>query len=179
MVEKAVEFAKQAHAGVFRKGTKVPYIVHPLETAIIVSTMSRDEDVICAALLHDVIEDTPATEEILLKEFGPRITGLVMWETEDKSKCWKDRKTDTLIHLETASRENQIITLGDKLSNLRSTARDYLLMGEAIWQRFNEKRKSEHGWYYQGIAERLKDLEEYPAYQEFSILCRQVFQERD
>ena len=58
--DEAVAFAMKAHEGAFRKGTKVPYIVHPLETAVIVSMMSEDEELVCAAILHDVVEDAGA-----------------------------------------------------------------------------------------------------------------------
>lgn len=177
MVEKAVAFAMKAHEGAFRKGTRVPYIVHPLETAVIVSLMSPKEELICAALLHDVVEDAGVKEAELLSEFGPYVTGLVKEETEDKTKTWKERKTATLKHLETASTETKILILGDKLSNIRCTARDYLAIGDRLWERFNEKRKSEQGWYYLGVAERLKDLDQYPAYGEYVSLCRQVFGE--
>ncbi|WP_077612369.1 HD domain-containing protein [Clostridium sp. Marseille-P2415] len=175
MVEKAVAFAARSHEGTFRKGTKVPYIVHPLETAVIVALMVTDEELICAALLHDVAEDAGVTEDELRSEFGNRVAGLVMEETEDKTKSWKERKSATLDHLETASRESKILVLADKLSNLRTTARDLLLIGDDLWQRFNEKDKSEHAWYYKGIAKRLSGLEDFPAYQEYIKLCERVF----
>ena len=176
MVEKAVAFATKAHEGTFRKGSEIPYIVHPLETAVIVTLMVSDEELICAALLHDVAEDAGITAAELEKEFGPRVAGLVMEETEDKTKSWKERKSDTLAHLESASRESKILVLADKLSNLRTTARDYFLVGDELWQRFNEKNKSEHAWYYKGVAKRLTDLEEFPAYQEYIKLCERVFE---
>jgi len=175
MVEKAVAFATKSHEGTFRKGTKIPYIVHPLETAVIVALMVTDEEMICAALLHDVVEDSGVTEAELKEEFGPRVAELVMEETEDKTKCWKERKCATLYHLEQASREGKILVLADKLSNLRATARDYFLMGDDLWQRFNEKDKLEHAWYYKGVAARLTGLEEFPAYQEYIKLCEKVF----
>lgn len=178
MVDEAVAFAVQAHEGAFRKGTRVPYIVHPLETAVIVSMMSEDEELICAALLHDVAEDAGVSEKQLETLFGQRVAALVMEETEDKTKSWKERKAATLAHLETASRENKILVLGDKLSNLRCTARDYLLLGEKIWDKFNEKRKSEHAWYYNGVADRLEELSIYPVYEEYLGLCRRVFGRR-
>lgn len=155
MVDEAVAFAMKAHEGTFRKGTKVPYIVHPLETAVIVSMMSEDEELVCAALLHDVVEDAGVSEQQLETLFGQRVTAFVMEETEDKTKSWKERKAATLKHLETASRESKILVLGDKLSNLRCTARDHMVIGEAIWDRFNEKRRSEHAWYYNGVAEQI------------------------
>lgn len=175
MVEKAVAFATRSHEGAFRKGTKVPYIVHPLETAVIVALMVTDEELICAALLHDVVEDAGVTEEELKAEFGHRVAELVMEETEDKSKSWKERKSMTLDHLEHASRESKILVLADKLSNLRTTARDLLLVGDDLWQRFNEKNKSEHAWYYKGIGKRLTGLEEFSAYEEYISLCEKVF----
>ena len=107
--------------------------------------------------------------------FGPRVAALVMAETEDKTKSWKERKAATLDHLDTAPRESKILILGDKLSNLRCTARDYMVFGEAIWDRFNEKRKSEHAWYYNGVAERIRELAGYPLCQEYFELCRKVF----
>lgn len=175
MVDEAVAFAMKAHEGAFRKGTRVPYIVHPLETAVIVSMMSEDEELVCAALLHDVVEDAGVSEQQLETLFGQRVTAFVMEETEDKTKSWKERKAATLKHLETASRESKILVLGDKLSNLRCTARDHMVIGEAIWDRFNEKRRSEHAWYYNGVAERIRELSEYPACQEYFGLCRKVF----
>ena len=99
---------------------------------------------IAAALLHDVMEDAGVTREELEQAFGPRVAWLVMDESEDKRKTWQERKGYTVRHLMTASREIKILALGDKLSNMRSTARDYLVMGDHIWQRFNEKDKRKH-----------------------------------
>ena len=67
MIDEAIEFATKAHAGQFRKGTKRPYIVHPVEVADIVATMTQDEEIICAAVLHDTIEDCKGITEELLK----------------------------------------------------------------------------------------------------------------
>lgn len=57
MIDKAIEFATRAHRGQFRKGTRRPYIVHPIEVGDIVCSMTTDEEVISAAYLHDTIED--------------------------------------------------------------------------------------------------------------------------
>ena len=68
MVEEARSFAEKAHEGQFRKGTKRPYIVHPLEVAKIVSTMTDDEEIISAALLHDTLEDCRQVTKEQIKE---------------------------------------------------------------------------------------------------------------
>ena len=84
MVEEARSFAEKAHEGQFRKGTKRPYIVHPLEVAKIVSTMTDDEEIISAALLHDTLEDCrQVTKEQIKEAFGERVLEMVRQESED------------------------------------------------------------------------------------------------
>ena len=175
MVQKAIDFATKVHEGQYRKGTDRPYIVHPMEVGKIVSTMTQDEEIISAAILHDTIEDTGVTYEDLKQEFGTRVADLVAAESEDKSKTWIERKGHTLEHLKTASQAEKILTMADKLSNIRSMARDYLLVGEELWQRFNMKDREKQAWYYTSMIDLLKDLNETPEYQEYVRLCGKVF----
>ena len=179
MIKEAVAFAVEAHKGGVRKGTEIPYIVHPLETAAIVGTMTEDEELIAAALLHDTLEDTEATEEEIRERFGNRVAELVKKETDDKRESWVVRRKKKLSQTEQAERELKILLLGDKLSNIRAMARDYLALGDQLWERFNEKRREAQGWYYWGMAQRMEELEEYPAYQEYVKLCHQVFGSRE
>ena len=175
MIEEAAAFAAQAHHGTFRKGTQIPYITHPMEAALIVSGFTDDPEMIAAALLHDVVEDTGVTGEELRERFGSRVACLVAHETEDKTKSWRERKGATIQHLKNAPREIKILALGDKLSNMRCTAKDYLVLGDKIWLRFNEKDKAMHAWYYWGIADALDELKEHLYYKEYIMLCRTVF----
>lgn len=175
MIKEAAEFAEKAHSGTFRKGSAIPYITHPLETAVIASMMSDDEELIAAALLHDTMEDAGVSYEELKKRFGLHVADLVAEETEDKTKSWLERKSRTIAHLHTARPEIKILTLADKLSNLRCTARDYLLIGEQIWERFNVKEKAKHAWYYTSMVELLRELNQFPEYQEYVRLCGKVF----
>ena len=100
MINKAIEFATKAHEGQVRKGTKRPYIVHPIEVGDIVSTMTRDEEVISAAVLHDTIEDCEGiTKELLAREFSERVADIVVQESEDKSRTWMERKSATITHI--------------------------------------------------------------------------------
>ena len=175
MIQEAAKFAAEVHAGKMRKGTAVPYIVHPLETAVIVSGITGDEEVISAALLHDVIEDAGVTYECLMEKFGRRVADLVRAESEDKSRSWTERKEATVRHLESASRDVRLICLGDKVSNLRSTAADRILKGEAVWEKFREKDKKKHERYYLGVLETLAEFKEETAYHEYVSLMRQIF----
>ena len=74
VIEKAIMFATQAHEGQVRKGTDRPFIVHPLEVGRIVASMTEDEEIISAAILHDTIEDCEEiTEEVICREFTKRV----------------------------------------------------------------------------------------------------------
>ena len=84
LLVKAISFAAKTHQGICRKGTNTPYILHPLEAAAIVSSMTDDIEVMAAAVLHDVLEDTDVTEDRIRFEFGPRVADLVSAESEDK-----------------------------------------------------------------------------------------------
>ncbi|MGN1266542.1 MAG: HD domain-containing protein [Dorea sp.] len=177
MINKAIEFATKAHEGQFRKGTKRPYIVHPVEVADIVSSRTKDEEIISAAVLHDTIEDCEGvTKEVLVREFSERVALIVALESEDKSKTWMERKKATINHMLMAPIEVKMVGLADKLSNMRDINRDYPVYGEELWNRFRMKDKSIIGWYYKGIKEVLKkDFEGIDAYEEYCYLVEKNF----
>ncbi|MBO4755561.1 MAG: bifunctional (p)ppGpp synthetase/guanosine-3',5'-bis(diphosphate) 3'-pyrophosphohydrolase, partial [Bacteroidales bacterium] len=77
LLDRAIVFAVQAHAGTERRGKGFPYIVHPMEAMAIVSTMTADQELLSAAALHDTVEDTDVTVEELRTQFGDRIAALV------------------------------------------------------------------------------------------------------
>lgn len=178
MIDKAREFATKAHDGQFRKGTKRPYIVHPIEVGDIVSTMTTDEEVISAAILHDTIEDCEGvTEKMLAELFSERVAGMVAQESEDKSRTWMERKSATIEHLRTAPHEVQMIALADKLSNMRDIDRDYPIAGEKLWERFRMKDKEIIGWYYKGVRDSLREaFAGIEAYEEYCRLVAKNFE---
>ena len=73
----AIAFAVKAHDGMRRKKGESPYILHPMEAAVIVGTMSDDQDLIAAAALHDVVEDAGITLDEVEARFGKRVRELV------------------------------------------------------------------------------------------------------
>ena len=177
MIDRAIAFATKAHEGQVRKGTSRPFIQHPLEVGKIVSTMTEDEEVISAAILHDTIEDCEGiTQEQICREFTERVANLVAQESEDKSKTWMERKSATIAQLKTAPREIKMICLADKLSNMRDIDRDYPECGEELWNRFRMKDKKVNGWYYKSIQESLKEaMDGTEAYREYCELVTKNF----
>ena len=177
MIDDAMEFATKAHEGQFRKGTRRPYIVHPIEVADIVSTMTKDEEVICAAVLHDTIEDCSGiTWDVLKLRFGGRVADMVAQESEDKSMSWEERKGATIQRLKEAPIEVQMIGLADKLSNMRDIDRDYPVVGDELWLRFRMQSKSALAWYYKGIRDVLEEnFKGVEAYEEYCRLIEKNF----
>ena len=182
-IDEAIKFAVDAHSGMTRKRVGTPYIMHPMETAVIVSTLTCDEDVIAAALLHDVVEDTPVTIEEVEERFGPRVAQLVASETEDKrpgiprSESWRQRKEESLEELaRTDDLDIKRLWLGDKLSNMRSFYRLHLREGDNLWRNFNQTDPLQQEWYYRRVAELLGDLRDTEAWQEYMFLTDLVFE---
>ena len=185
LMDRAIIFATRAHSGTYRKGTQIPYIVHPIEAASIVATMTDDPDMIAAAVLHDVVEDTDATVEEIRFFFNEHIAKLVESESENKRKdlppqeTWMVRKMETLTFLrEEADREAKILALADKLSNMRAVHRDQKTIGDQLWERFNEKSKEKHGWMYRQVADALSELKDTFAWQEYDRLVKKTFEEQ-
>ncbi|MGZ9587330.1 HD domain-containing protein [Paenibacillus marinisediminis] len=177
MLHKAIQFGAVAHAGQFRKGTTVPYIVHPFEVAQILTAAGAEMPVICAGLLHDTVEDTQITIENITLEFGEDVAALVAGASEDKSKTWHERKQHTLDYLSSEATVRELmLACADKLSNMRSIAEDYSIVGDALWDRFNQGKDAQK-WYYSGLTEALKRLQDYDMYREFVALYQQVFAE--
>ena len=187
LIADAIRFAIGAHAGMTRKGGDIPYIMHPLEAMAIAAGLTGDEEIIAAAVLHDVLEDTEVTGEDLRSRFGKRVLDLVKSDSEDKrdgkpaGETWRMRKQETIDFLtDRANRDEKIIALADKLSNMRAIWADQIMIGDALWERFNVKDKEEHGWYYSCVAKALRDLnsqEPCPAYIEYCKLVEAVFGE--
>ena len=182
LVSEAIVFAAKAHDGMRRKKSEAPYILHPMEAAVIVGTMSDDQDLIAAAALHDVVEDAGITIEEVEEKFGKRVRELVESETEDKradlppSDTWRIRKEESLAVLKNTDDIGVLMVwLGDKLANMRSIYRDWRVEGDAMWQRFNQKNVNEQAWYYFSIVKLTERLSDTSAWLEYKTLTELVF----
>ena len=183
LVTKAIIFAANAHDGMRRKKSKSPYILHPMEAAVIVSTMTDDQEVIAAAALHDVVEDAGIKMETIEEQFGARVRELVESETEDKRadrppmETWKIRKEESLVVLKNTDDIDVLrVWLGDKLANMRSLYREWKTEGDAMWNNFNQKDPEMQAWYYKTIAEYTSKLSDTSAWIEYKTLTDMVFQ---
>lgn len=186
MIFKAIKFAVEAHEGQYRKGTDIPYITHLINVMQLLYDYDCSEQIIIAGILHDTIEDTNVTFDDIKINFGEKIAKIVSGVSEIKFNGnnkipWKQRKQHTIDYLKNdASIEELIVACADKTDNLLSIKKDYLKIGESIWQRFNAG-KIEQKWYYETLsdvfAQRAKDgdskLEALTVH--YKQLCKEVF----
>lgn len=182
LLDKAIEFAVRAHHNTERRGKGFPYIVHPLEAVAIVATITPDQELLAAAALHDVVEDTEFTLEDLRREFGERVSWLVEMESDkfvggmSEEDSWRDRKQAAIDRIAAAPYEAKIVAMGDKLSNMRAISRDYDEVGDKLWERFHAPGgRADHEWHYRGLAQSLSDLAGTHAFTEFAAHIEHVF----
>ena len=178
MKEKAKLFAIKAHKGQIRKSDKEkPMIIHPINVANILSEYGYDDNVVAAAYLHDVIEDTKYTKEDLLKEFNEDIVSLVLGATEeDKSLSWEERKTITIDKVKDLDLRHKVVVCADKISNLEDMRIIFEVNGKRDFSAFKrgfDKQK----WYYTEVYNSLiyNEDKDYIMFSRLKLLIEDIF----
>jgi (p)ppGpp synthase/HD superfamily hydrolase len=138
LVARAYERAASAHQGQRRKDDGSPYITHPVAVAGLLHDAGSDDELIAAALLHDVVEDTDMDSDELSERFGERVAELVDALSEDEGiQDYEERKREHREQVADAGSDAIAIYIADKLSNLRDMRKIYAEEGEAVASRFN------------------------------------------
>jgi GTP diphosphokinase / guanosine-3',5'-bis(diphosphate) 3'-diphosphatase len=122
---RALEFASRKHSTQRRKDAAAsPYINHPIALVSILAVEAgiRDPDVLCAALLHDTVEDTRTTPDELRQHFGVTIAGIVSEVTDDKNLETLHRKRLQIEHAHALCPAAGLVKVADKIANLRDVA---------------------------------------------------------
>lgn len=178
-IKQALDRATQLHMGQYRKGTDLPFIVHPYSVASIVSEYTDDEQVVIAALLHDVLEEVPSyTAKDLADEFGQEIADIVERLTEHDGRdtsdqslrdSWQRRKEAYLDQLRTADERVLLVACADKIHNLWSILDEYEQYGDDLWGEFrtpNEKKL----WLFEEVLAIAKERLKSPIVRELEAL---------
>lgn len=158
LIQKALLTATKYHSGQYRKGNdKIPYITHPTMVAFIVQNYTDNPAVICAALLHDCIEDTKYTFEQLEHDFGTEITEIVRGVTEvefaqRKKTTWHERKETYKQRLLNAPIESALVSCADRIHNLQDMITMHEKYGEKLWKIFGSVTKEERLAHYENVS---------------------------
>lgn len=155
--ERAKLYAIKAHKGQVRKSEKdKPMIMHPINVGMLLEEYGyNDDELIAAAYLHDVVEDTPHTFEDLEKGFGNLVASYVYGASEpDKSLSWTERKQHTINETKTLSLKNKLIICADKIDNLEDMLLIFEKNGNRDFSCFKEGEQKQK-WYYTNLYESL------------------------
>ena len=165
LTHKAISASARLHRDQSRKSDGSPYVIHPFSVAVLISEHTDDDVVIAAALLHDILEDVPGySEEDMRRDFGDRVTDIVLEVSEekdpnveeDKKATWRERKRKYLAHLEKDSAAALLVAAGDKLHNLTTFNEDLEEQGVSLLARFNAGL-DEQVWFYGEMVRILQD----------------------
>jgi (p)ppGpp synthase/HD superfamily hydrolase len=160
--DNALLWAVNCHSKQYRKGTGIPYISHLLAVVAIVMENTLDEDVVIGALLHDAAEDQGG--QIMLEKirfaFGEKVADIVAGCTDAwviPKPEWLPRKENYIQSLPKHSEDTQLVSLADKLHNIRAILHDYRIVGERLWERFSAGKEGTL-WYYRELVKTFKTI---------------------
>lgn len=171
-INHALAFAAKHHDQQVRKGTRLPYLTHPANVALILTRYGQDDDTVIAGILHDVIEDTvreaytrEMLEQRISEKFGAGILATVHQVThrrvddDDVELSPADRKQDYLERLAQASEQARWVCAADKLHNAATIVADLrrTVDPDTVWGRFKLGKEGTIAW-YRAVHERLGAL---------------------
>ena len=172
VINHALAFAAKHHDRQVRKGTRLPYLTHPANVAIILTRYGCGNDTVVAGILHDVIEDcvrdgysAEMLEQRIGDKFGAKVLETVLAVTyrrnddDDVELSVDERKTDYLERLATANDEARWVCAADKIHNASSIVADLrrTIDPQTVWSRFSGGKSGTARWYRQ-VYERLREV---------------------
>lgn len=179
-IQMALGHAIDLHENQKRKGTALPYSIHPVSLAMMLLELDLDEDIIVAGLLHDLIEDTEWTRDDVEAHYSPRVAELVCACTEqNRSEKWEQRKIQTIEKFQGLPMDAKWVVLADKLHNLYSMCSQHDLIGDGVWDHFS-RGYDQQKWYYTALKNEFskeKDLKTSKLYKAFDFYYKKLFKE--
>ena len=171
-INHALAFAAKHHDRQVRKGTRLPYLTHPANVAIILTRYDQDEDTVVAGILHDVVEDCvrerytrDMLEQRIGEKFGSEVLEAVLAVTQRTSDNQgvelsnEERKDDYLERLVQAGERARWVCAADKVHNGNSILADLrrTMDPDTVWNRFNSGREGTIRW-YRRVYQRLREI---------------------
>ncbi len=159
---RALAFALAAHGAQTRKGTQIPYVSHLLQVSGLVFEYGGDAAQASAALLHDVVEDTGATLELVAAEFGAEVAAIVADctdtaadETPTHKRPWRARKQAYVERLRGVGPRSALVVGCDKLHNMRTLVASLEAEGPGVLARFNAP-PAQQRWLHEELLSALR-----------------------
>ena len=172
--EEALRLAVVAHRQQMRKGSGLPYVIHPIHVSVILLRYGFSTEVAVAALLHDVVEDQGYDLAEISEQFGPRVAEMVEALSERKRNArgekrpWTVRKQEALERMQVASREAVAVRAADALHNAESFSEDLQREGPQMWRHFNQGAERQLDYYRRIVAICKQRLGSHPLVDELA-----------
>lgn len=175
IIDKTAKIMLAAHKNQTRKTDGSPYVAHPMMVAKKLARLDLKDEVVAAALLHDVLEDTDFDKSKLEKEVGKEVYKIVLAVSEDKDMEWEERKQKYIDTVINSPEEVKFVSIADKIHNLESLIKTHQEMGPAIWERFN-RGKEKKMWFEKKLLEGFKKTWSHDLVDEYEKLIQEAEQ---
>ncbi len=172
-IEQALQLAVRAHAGQVRKTDNTPYIIHPVMVAHLLTTAGATKEVVMAALLHDVLEDTTVTRDEVLTVAGQAVVDIIDSVTEDKTLPWEERKAAYVQQVVAGGESVWLVSVADKIHNAESLLDYIATVGDEAWSAFNRGKESKM-WFEKSLHEALGQVWQHPLLDTYGALITQL-----
>ena len=169
----AVRIATVAHEGQLRKEAPIPYITHPFQVALMLASYGFPEDVVIAALTHDVLEDTSVTAEELKEAIGDGAFAIVQAVTNDDSLSWEDKKRAYVESVRNGPEGAIAVAVADKVHNLESLLAAYAEQGPKVWEHFNAGMEKKI-WFEELMLNMAQETWKHPLVDRYAVLLDEL-----
>jgi (p)ppGpp synthase/HD superfamily hydrolase len=168
LYDDALKVATLAHRQQMRKGSGLPYVVHPIHVSFILLRHGFSTEVAIAGLLHDLVEDQGYELSKIEEQFGPRVAEMVAALTEQKrdahgeKRPWEVRKREALRQIRDSDSETVAVKAADTLHNAQSFVNDIHREGHRVWRHFNRGPQSQLDYYRRILDVTEEKLGDHP-----------------
>ncbi len=173
LLEKAIRIAGRAHEGQKRKGADLPYVTHVFAVALLLAGRGFPEDIIAAALVHDVLEDTDFPEDELRAQMGPSVMEIVDAVTNDEALPWEEKKMKYIRTVKNGPEGAKAVAAADKIHNAESLLEAYEKEGREVWKHFN-RGKEKKLWFEEEMLAMLRQEWKDPMVEEYAALVERM-----
>ncbi len=169
LIEKAIRIAVVAHKEQIRKTDSSPYVAHPLMVAFKLMKHNFSDEVIAAAITHDVLEDTEFPEEKLKEELGDEVLAIIKGVSEDTDLEWEKRKEKYIESVKNGGEEIWAVSIADKIHNAESLIDFHGEHGPDTWGKFS-RPKDQKLWFEEEMLKMLQESWQHPLVDEYKVL---------
>ncbi|XKT74505.1 MAG: HD domain-containing protein [Patescibacteria group bacterium UBA2163] len=174
LIDTAARIAALAHRQQVRKQEDVPYIMHPVAVALSLAQHGFSDEVVAAALVHDVLEDTDFPESELRTQLGDEVLRIVHAASNDDSLSWEEKKLKYIETVREGGEAVWAVAIADKIHNAKDLLASYEKQGAAVWTHF-KRGKDKKMWFEDAmLAMYKKEGWQHPLVAEYEALVQRM-----